>query len=484
MAQKQDNVSLKIAAIYAVTGISWILLSDKALEFVGLDQATATRVSIVKGWLYVLLTSILLYWLIRRHTDAIRKAGDLLRERNQELVSMGEQLRQKLAENIQSQQKLFASNQTLKAIFSASPIAIVAIDRDGMVTLWNKAAENCFGWSEAEVTGKPYPLFPEDATLYSHSYFESTLHGEVINDIEDRRLKKNGELIDVSISTAPLSGTGGEIVGIIAMLNDITERKLAAETLWQSEENYRHLLEERVRLRTSELEAANRELEAFSYSVSHDLRAPLRHIYGFNKLLLEEYADRLDANGQYYLNRVSASVERMDQLINVMIQLAQVSLKGIEKAPVNLSSLARSILSELHQMQPERTVAFRISEGLEADGDPSLLRIVMENLLNNAWKYTGKTAEAVIEFGTIERNGEPTYFVRDNGVGFDMNYADKLFSPFQRLHPSEEFEGTGIGLVTVQRIINRHGGKVYADSEVGSGAVFYFTLPGKELEGA
>jgi PAS domain-containing protein len=141
MAQKQDDVSLKIAAIYAVTGISWILLSDKALEFVGLDQATATRVSIFKGWLYVLLTSALLYWLIRRHTGAIRKAGDLLRERNQELSSMGEQLRQNLAENIQSQQKLFASNQTLKAIFSASPIAIVAIDRDGMVTLWNKAAE-------------------------------------------------------------------------------------------------------------------------------------------------------------------------------------------------------------------------------------------------------------------------------------------------------------------------------------------------------
>ena len=601
--QKHDKVPLKIAAIYGLTGISWILLSDKALEFLGPDLATATRVSILKGWVFVLLTSLLIYWLVKLYTGKISNSANLHRERNQQLVVMEEQLRRQLAENVLSQQKLFATHQTLKAIFSASPIAIVALDPDCKVTLWNRAAENCFGWLEAEVVGRPYPLFPDDTAADARSYFETTMQGAFLHDVEGRRKRKNGELLDVSISTAPLCDTGGEIAGVIVILTDITERKRAAESLQQSEENYRLLfagnphpmwvfdletlaflevntaavkhygwtreeflamtikairpeedvpimleavadrvnegharvgiwrhrkkdgsvisveiathtlvfagkrakvalcndvteqvkareqilrlnveLEERVRLRTAELESANSELEAFGYSVSHDLRAPLRHIDGFSKILLEEYADRLDADGRNYLSRISAAVERMGQLINDMFRLAQVSLSGVEKQAVNLSFLAQNVLAELQQLQPERTVACRITAGLEAEGDPRLLRIVMENLLNNAWKYTGKTAEAVIEFGTTERNGEQVYFVRDNGAGFDMDYVDKLFSPLQRLHPAEEFEGTGIGLATVQRIINRHGGRVTAEGEVGRGAAVYFSLPKMTLK--
>jgi light-regulated signal transduction histidine kinase (bacteriophytochrome) len=235
-------------------------------------------------------------------------------------------------------------------------------------------------------------------------------------------------------------------------------------------------LEQRVQTRTAELEAANRELEAFSYSVSHDLRAPLRHLNGYTSLLLEEYRDRLDANGKTFLERIGAAVRKMDDLVGDMLQLAQVSRQGLTRGSVDLGAMSLEILEELQQTQPGRVVICRIAPGVEATGDPHLLRLAMENLLANAWKYTGKTDGAVIEFGVTEQEGEKVYFVRDNGVGFDMAYVGNLFGPFQRLHPAQEFEGTGIGLATVQRIIQRHGGRIWAEAEVDRGATFFFTL--------
>jgi signal transduction histidine kinase len=235
-------------------------------------------------------------------------------------------------------------------------------------------------------------------------------------------------------------------------------------------------LERRVTERTAELAAANKELEAFSYSVSHDLRAPLRAIQGFSQALNDEYADRFDAQGRDYLQRVHAAGQRMGQLINDLLHLSRLTRGEMRRQPVDLSALAVAIAAELQKAQPHRRVAFLIAGGLTAHADPRLLRVALENLLGNAWKYTSKQQQARIELGVTERDGERAYFVRDDGAGFDMAYADRLFAPFQRLHTAKEFEGTGIGLATVQRIIHRHGGRIWAEGAVGNGATFYFTV--------
>jgi len=228
--------------------------------------------------------------------------------------------------------------------------------------------------------------------------------------------------------------------------------------------------------RAAELEAANKELESFSYSVSHDLRAPLRSIDGFSLALLEDNVDRLDTAGKDYLQRIRGASERMAQLIDDLLNLSRVARRAITRETVDLSAMADSIVGELQRAEPERRVDFSAKKSLTVDGDERLLRVALENLLGNAWKFTAKSGQPKIELGVMQDNGSPAYFVRDNGAGFDMAYADKLFGPFQRLHAMAEFTGTGIGLATVQRIVHRHGGRVWAESEVGKGATFYFTL--------
>jgi len=235
-------------------------------------------------------------------------------------------------------------------------------------------------------------------------------------------------------------------------------------------------LEQRVEERTAELAAVNSELETFSYSVSHDLRAPLRGIDGFSQALLEDYADKVDAEGQNYLHRIRAASQRMGQLIDDLLDLSRVTRTDMHREAVDLSSIAQAIATELRESDSERDVEFVIEEGAVVTGDTPLLRAVMENLLGNAWKYTGKHQRAKIEFGITRNDGNLAYFVRDDGAGFDMAYAANLFGVFQRLHGSSEFEGTGIGLATVQRIIHRHGGRIWAEGAVEQGATFYFTL--------
>jgi signal transduction histidine kinase len=225
------------------------------------------------------------------------------------------------------------------------------------------------------------------------------------------------------------------------------------------------------------LEGANRELEAFSYSVSHDLRAPLRSIDGFSRILLEDYSDELDDEGRDYLGRVRSASQRMDTLMDDLLDLSRVSRRPVRKEPVDLSAIALEVASELRKGSPQRDVELVIEAGLKAYGDGALLRVVLENLLGNSWKFTSKReGTATIEFGAERVRGERVYHVKDNGVGFDERYADKLFGAFQRLHATEEFEGSGIGLATVSRIISRHGGRVWAESSPGEGATFFFTL--------
>jgi len=256
------------------------------------------------------------------------------------------------------------------------------------------------------------------------------------------------------------------------LVKQIITRKKAEEEI----QKFNTELEQRIIERTAQLEITNKELESFAYSVSHDLRAPLRSIDGFSQALLEDYYEQLDDQGKNYLSRVRSSAQKMALLIDDLLNLARVTRTSMNPVKVDLSAIAESITQELRENDKQRRAVFLITPDLTDRGDSTLLSIVLQNLLDNAWKFTSKKPETRIEFGTVVMGGRRTYFIRDNGAGFNMNYADKLFTPFQRLHKPDEFAGTGIGLATVQRIIHRHNGKVWAEGEVEKGVTFYFTL--------
>jgi signal transduction histidine kinase len=268
----------------------------------------------------------------------------------------------------------------------------------------------------------------------------------------------------------------------IAALQSLADQlaiALSNARLYEKVQSYATRLEDLVAERTAELAVVNKELEAFAYSVSHDLRAPLRSVDGFGQALLEDYAHQLDAVGQDYVRRMRAASQRMGQLINDLLKLSRLTRRELHREPVDLSAMVKAIAADLQQAQPGRQVQFDIAEGIVAHGDGHLLRVMLENLLGNAWKFTSKQPRARIHFGVEGSGGGRVYFVRDDGVGFDIAYVNKLFLPFQRLHGVTEFEGSGIGLATVQRVVHRHGGQVWAEGAEGQGATFFFTLPAK-----
>lgn len=284
---------------------------------------------------------------------------------------------------------------------------------------------------------------------------------------------RSGTMRWVADAAVELFGADGKSRGSIGILQDITDRV-------QAEEEIRMLnviLESRVRERTAELESANKELEAFAYSVSHDLRAPLRAIDGYNRILLEDYSSLLDDEGRFFLNNVRDAARNMSHLIDDMLKLSRVTRVELNRTAVNLSVLADHVLAEISRAEPERILQVIIQPDLWINADPNLLRVALENMLGNAWKFTRKVPAPYIELGQLIENERPIFYIRDNGAGFDMRYKDKLFKPFQRLHDLEEFEGTGIGLATVERIFRRHGGSIWAEGAVGKGACIYFTLP-------
>jgi PAS domain S-box-containing protein len=296
---------------------------------------------------------------------------------------------------------------------------------------------------------------------------------EEFRDLLLERRSPDGRVHWATISGRPLYDAAGNFLGYHGTGRDVTLQVEAERHLRQLNEE----LEQKVAARTADLDAANKELEAFTYSVSHDLRAPLRAIDGFSRMLEERHAGALAAEAREQLQRVRAAARRMGQLIEDLIALSRVGRGALHRRVVDLSALAKLVAKELEAGAPERRVEWRLGEGLAAHADPGLARVVLENLLGNAWKYTGKTPRAVIEFG---RTAAGEFMVRDNGAGFDPAHSAGLFQPFRRLHAAEEFEGTGIGLATVKRIIERHGGQVRGEGAVGAGAAFYFTLPGGE----
>ncbi len=532
-----------------------------------------------------------------------------------------------------AEEALAATNARLQAIISASPVAIYMMDREQGVQLWNPAAEELFGWREDEVLGlaRPPIVQPEAEEEFAR-VSRGLLEGRALRGLEAVRPHRDGTLIPVGISAAPLRGADGEVSGWVTVIADLRDReraerefeertaldklvlvthgllqettpegllqravdgacelaeaemgctaydyaddrfrvtaiaRAASTRSWPEaadlsvehgglclellhtdaalrltdEELRRHpayaslpsehatlcgllgvsltdpagrpvgvlavscrrageftardesLLQQlatfaslalarlealrELEVQARALSASNRELEAFSYSVSHDLRAPLRAMDGFSQALLEDYADALDEQGRHYLDRVRGASQRMGELIDDLLQLSRVTRDPMRWEDVDLSALARDIIAQLYAGEPGRSTAATVRDGLSAQGHPALLRALLLNLLGNTWKFTTRRADPRIEFGATEQDGETVYFVRDNGAGFDMRYAERLFTPFQRLHTQEEFPGNGVGLATVQRVVNRHGGRAWAEAAVDQGATFYFTL--------
>ncbi|HEX9046919.1 MAG TPA: PAS domain S-box protein [Verrucomicrobiae bacterium] len=494
----------------------------------------------------LLVTSFLLMALERaivRPMTALVEAAEQVRTRGDyarrvpatgadEVARLGRSFNAMMTAVEERENELRRLNQFHQTVLNNAAYGIVSTTANGVVTSFNRAAEQLLGYAAAELVGKQTPALWHDAAEVSvraealsrelgekippgFETFVAPARRGLPSEQEWTFIRKDGSRVPVLVSVTALRDEQGQITGFVGLTYDITERKAAQETLRKVNEELERRVAERtndlqvksVELKDSqralmnlvedlnekasaletannELAAVNKELESFSYSVSHDLRAPLRAIDGFSRILLEDYDTKLDDDGRDNLRRVCAASQRMGRLIDDLLALSRVTRSEMHRGPVALSDIAGQILEELKDGDPARQVELLIQPALIAEGDPILLRAVLENLLGNSWKFTSKKASARIEFGRTQRRNEPAYFVRDNGAGFDMTYANKLFGAFQRLHTAADFPGTGIGLATVQRIIHRHGGWIEAESAVGQGATFYFTVPGSRLNGA
>lgn len=373
--------------------------------------------------------------------------------------------------------QLVVSNHYLASILEHADDAIVSIDASNTIASWNGGAERLFGLSQQEALGRAATaLVPESAARELLAHVESARAGEAVGRREMRAARPDGEEVYVEMTLAPVRDAAAQIVSVSLIARDVTERKRFEEEIRALNEE----LEARVRRRTAQLEASVQELEAFSYSVSHDLRSPLRGIDGYSHVLLEDYGEDtvLDETARDYLQRIRTDAQRMGTIIDDLLEFARLGRTRLRRSRVDLSALARSVGERLQAEHPERRVDFEVAPDLTAFGDKRLLRLVLDNLLGNAWKFTRETEAARVAFGAQGAPEDQTFFVCDNGAGFDMQYASKLFMPFQRLHGSDRYPGTGIGLATVQRILQSHGGSIWAEGEPGEGATFYFTVPG------
>jgi PAS domain S-box-containing protein len=383
-----------------------------------------------------------------------------------------------ITERKQGEQELQENRARLSAIIESAMDAIISVDADQRITVFNEAAERMFGCRAAEALGQPLDRFIPARFREAHrahvaEFGRTGVTTRAMGDLQPLSgLRANGKEFPIEASISHIEVGGQPVYTVI--LRDITERKRAEDQILGLNAE----LEQRVEKRTEELTTANKELESFTYSVAHDLRAPLRHIDAFSRILHEDFAAALPSEGQHFLKNILQSTARMSELVDDLLNLARVGRQELKRQPTPLGGLVDEVLSDLKREIDDRAIDWHIEPLPAIECDSGLMKQVFANLLSNAVKYTRPRPRAVIEVGCRRVNGHTAVFVRDNGVGFNMKYADKLFGVFQRFHRAEEFEGTGVGLATVDRIIRKHGGRIWAEAAVDKGATFYFTVEG------
>ncbi len=377
-----------------------------------------------------------------------------------------------VTERRQAQEKLAY----LASIVESSDDAIIGKMLDEAIVSWNRGAEQIYGYTAEEIVGKPISvLVPPELKDEFRMIMEKLERGERVKSLQTTRLHKNGRTIDVALTVSPIKDAHGLIVGASAIARDISERVRAEAEIRQLNQE----LESRVEERTSQLVKANKELESFAYSVSHDLRAPLRHIDGFVEMLEIRATRMLDDRCRRYMDNISEAAKRMGHLIDDLLSFSRMGRRELLATQVDMDALVREVIRDLAPDYENRNIVWKIAQLPEISGDRSLLRVVMENLISNAIKFTSTRERAVVEVGFEESAASTDFWIRDNGVGFDPEYSSKLFGVFQRLHRDDEFEGTGIGLANVSRIIERHGGRVWAEGQLDQGATFHFSILSK-----
>jgi PAS domain S-box-containing protein len=412
------------------------------------------------------------HFFIGRDMTGRRRAEDEIRRLNEELE---ERVHQRTAELMAANDRLAALHANEERfrlmVESVRDYAIYTLDPVGNLASWNAGAERLKGYSAAEIIGRHFSTFyTEEDRRREHPQYElERAMAEGRYEEEGWRVRKDGSRFWAAVTITAVRAANGALLGFAKVTRDMSEKQEAEKAI--------HGLNDELRRRVAELDASNQELEAFSYSVSHDLRAPLRAIDGFSRILQDDYAEQLPDDGKRFVQVVRKNAQQMGRLIDDLLAFSRLGRQAPKTEPVPLSELADQIIAELQPDCAGRTVEFAIGELGIVQADPALLKQALANLLSNALKFTRKKDVAQVEVGRREDPERGTaYFVRDNGAGFDMRYADKLFSVFQRLHRPEDYEGTGVGLAIVQRVIHRHGGQVWADAKVGEGATFYFTL--------
>jgi PAS domain S-box-containing protein len=502
---RQDNL-LRLIPIILVTALRETEDRVKGIE-VGCDDFLSKPVDKLE-----LLARVRSLLKVKAYNDLMSNYREELESevtgRTKELKHTMESLQQEITERKRAEEELTLSETRYRRLFESAKNGILILDAEtGKIVDVNPFLVELLGYSREIFIGKAIweigffkviassqdkflELHQKEFVRYENLPLE-TVDGRLINVefvsniyLENNQKKIQYNIRDISDRTKAESQRKSALEDI-RILNEQLEQKVTARTreLEDSQLALLNLVEDlnasakNIAQVNQALEATNKELEAFSYSVSHDLRAPLRGMDGFSQALLEDYSDKLDATGKNYLERIRAGTQHMGLLIDDMLKLSRINRSEFKHESIDLSKMVQAIILSLRQNNPAREVIVNIQKDIIIDGDRHLMEIALTNLMDNTWKFTGKTKNARIKFGTKLIDGKPVMFIRDNGVGFDMTYVDKLFGAFQRLHTTEEFPGTGIGLATVQRVIHRHGGRICAEGEVGKGTVFYFTLP-------
>ncbi len=470
----------RIALTYAFIAGMYIVLSDRILSVLQPDPQTLSLMQTYKGWGFVVVTAALLYLERARAATANDRTQQALRASEDRYHSLFEHAPISLweidlaAPHARIKELASSGIDDLAAYLETHADVVTQIMSGAKITAVNQGTVSLY-----EAADKHEVLAHLSALIHASS--ESWLRdliGKIASGVREHRMEivtraVNGDALYLDMRWVVEPSAEHDYGRVLVSIADLTRLHAAQQEALR----LNACLEERVKERTEQLLAANQELEAFAYSVSHDLRAPLRAIDGFSQALLEDFGDSLGGPAAGYAKRIRAGSERMAQLIDDLLQLSRLSRLEMSVVRIDLSAAARDVADSLQRAGPTRQVHFDIEPGLVAWGDAHLMRIALENLLGNAWKFTSRHAQARIQFGaTSDSDGRTQYYVRDDGAGFDMAYAGKLFGAFQRLHSISDFEGTGIGLATVQRIIRRHGGSIWAEGKVEQGACFYFTL--------